>query len=51
MKKLIVTTAIILATGAVATSGIKLLNRKQPKVQTTLFTNNSSSGKEIASAD
>jgi len=46
-----VTTAIILATGATATSGIKFLNRKQLKVQTTLFTINTNSGKEIASAD
>jgi hypothetical protein len=51
MKKIIITAAIILATGAAATSGIKLLNRKQPKVQTTLFTSNTTSGKEIASAD
>ena len=51
MKKLIVTTAIILATGAAATSGIKLLNQKQPKVQTIVFTSNANSDKEIASAD
>jgi len=51
MKKIILTTAIILATGVLATSGVKLLTHKEQKVQTTLIQNPTSSGKEIASAD
>jgi len=51
MKKVILTTAIILATGVLATSGVKLLTQKEHKIQTTSIPNHVSSGKEIASAD
>jgi hypothetical protein len=51
MKKLIITTAIVLTTGAIATSGIKLIKRPDQKVQITAVPNMENSGKEIASAD
>jgi len=53
MKKTIITTAIILSTGILATSGIRLVNNtnKANKAQTILTPNTTHSGKEIASAD
>lgn len=51
MKKLIITTAIIITTGAIATSGTKLIKHQDQKVQAISITNFVNSGKEIASAD
>jgi len=53
MKKTIITTAIILSTGVLATSGIRLASNtgKPTKAQITLSPNTAHSGKEIASAD
>jgi hypothetical protein len=53
MKKLIITVAaaIVLTTGAIATSGIKFIKHQDQKVQTTSIANNLNSDKEIASAD
>jgi len=52
MKKIIITTALILGTSVLATSGIKLINQKSIGKQTILLSPNTThSGKEIASAD
>lgn len=51
MKKIIITSAIILTTGLIATSGIKLINQKNIKAQNVTINKGSIHENEIASAD
>ena len=51
MKKIIITSAIILSAAIVATSGIKISKQKEIKTPTITTLSNAHNGNEVASAD
>lgn len=51
MKKIVFTTAIVLSTVVIATSGVNLINQKNIKPKSDLNNKKISIGNEIASAD